>query len=871
MKLSKNIVRLYVIILSLLIILYLTVFFQFSTAIREADEFTAISVSKGIKENLDKRISLMKDKTTFYKSMLEEQGEANIEPLEVPKDGFIFKKYMEESIVIINPIKKEIKSIFKDHISHIEKDKDIIEEAYRFLGNKDEDSGIMKLGENVYIISYVKLNVENTYLVIFNKTSTKLLSQISNLKEKDLEIISEIDESSLTQDYVADSITYKIEIEDNYINTYVPIKTINGENIYIRTSYFEQILKVTKIKFLIVAVLVIIVNLFILSFINKKIIKRISKISDSVDNIYNKELPEKKIEVDGEGDEISNLGNRINEMLSRADEANLELIRSERMYKGIINNMANGYICCRIIKKDKFIDGEIVDINAAAIDMFDLENWKGKTIRYLFSNFLNNNMVVSEKVNELLEKPYVYLDKEVLLSKKRWGLITLNKIDEEYFFVIINEITKIKEYSEEMSYIANYDPLTVLYNRRKLLNCMEKLHSKKINYTFFYMDLDDFKGINDTVGHDKGDNVLKSISKKLTALQKENIIISRLGGDEFVVIVQGNLSMEEKMSFGEAILDIIKGEYKFGPYTYEVKASIGIASYPGDGKYVSAIIKYADIAMYNSKVNGGNSISVFNTKMKDSHELNNKIKEAVDKGEFIPYFQPIYNLKLKKVDAFEVLVRWENKSGIIMPGQFLGAAKKSGVIEKIDRKMFEEACKFSAKWKENNGEYISVSVNISNLLLIQKDFTDFILNTIKKYNVPYEYIKIEITEDEIIKDLNYVISILEYLRSVGVKISLDDFGTGYSTYNYINKLPLDIIKLDRSLFTNMLNESKSLYIVKSVIRLCKSLGLEIICEGIEDKEQLQLLKELHCNKIQGYILSKPVPEEETEKFLKLEI
>lgn len=443
----------------------------------------------------------------------------------------------------------------------------------------------------------------------------------------------------------------------------------------------------------------------------------------------------------------------------------------------------------------------------------------------------------------------------------------MNSVIDGSFFIIINDITEIKSYSEEMKYLATYDTLTSIFNRRKLIEYGKELIENKEEFSLYFIDLDNFKKINDSLGHDYGDKVLISVSQDLIKLASKEIKIGRLGGDEFVIIKKGNSTYDELKNFSTTIKNSISKSYNFKNFKFKLKSSIGVAYYPLDGKDISTIIKYADIAMYHSKSSGGNCFSIFEKSFLDDYDLEDKLKIALTENQLITYYQPIYNINNHKIDTVEALVRWESENGLIPPNSFIPLAKRTGLIVDIDKKVFEDSCILCKEHKEKYGDYLTVSINISYGLLIESNFSEFIISTINKYNIPPSFIKLEITEDEIIKDLNYVISILNKLRKKGILIALDDFGVGYSSFNYIKKLPLDTIKIDKSLIFSIENDKKSLSIIQTLITLSKSLNLEVVCEGVEVKNQLKLLETLGCDKIQGYLFSKPIIKDELYNYM----
>lgn len=432
-----------------------------------------------------------------------------------------------------------------------------------------------------------------------------------------------------------------------------------------------------------------------------------------------------------------------------------------------------------------------------------------------------------------------------------------------------NVFNELKNYADNLEYIGSHDLLTSLINRNKLNEYIGELKNNSDEFALFFIDLDNFKSINDTLGHNFGDQLLCQVAKELEeCTSDENVIISRIGGDEFILVRKGENNKEEIDNLAIIILNKLNRPYKINNYTYEIKASMGISLYPEHSNEDVTLMQYADIAMYNSKKSGGNRYNIFNKKMLEPLEIENKMKNAIKNEEFEAYYQPIYNVKDKKIIGAEALIRWKTKDGMIYPDKFIPIAKKTGYIVDIDMFILRQSIKLCREWIDKGEKEFYVSINASKRFLKQENFVELIKKELEIYNVPTSSLKLEITEDEIIDNIEETKELLNDIRRMGVNVYLDDFGTGYSSFNHIKNLPVDVIKIDRSLLIDIEEDSKAKSIVETMINLCHNLDLKVVCEGIEDIEQVEILKRLDCDNIQGYYFSRPLPKQEFDKFLK---
>lgn len=444
----------------------------------------------------------------------------------------------------------------------------------------------------------------------------------------------------------------------------------------------------------------------------------------------------------------------------------------------------------------------------------------------------------------------------------------------------------LRSINEELNQIAKFDALTGLANRLqfldKLHNCTENANAEKYGFSLLFIDLDGFKLVNDTLGHDAGDQLLIQVAKALensaAAFPEVECIISRLGGDEFTVIVSNGSDLNYAKLVAEAMLDSLDDSFRLGEHIVYISASIGCASYPQDAPDSETLIKNADLAMYHAKKEGKNLVAYYNESMitADSEEflLAHELRSAVQNNELCMYYQPRINLTSGRICSAEALMRWmvPRKNGLearTSPDKFITLAEKIGIIGQLDTFALHSACTQAAKWAKN-GTPIVVSVNVSVKQLQQEKFFKIIKNALEVNQLNPALLEIEITETAAMTDVELNIRNLKKIKQAGVMVSIDDFGTGYSSLNYLKRLPINNLKVDRSFIMDIKDakaETPDTTIVRSIVSIGKSLGFGVIAEGIETQAQHDLIESLGCDQAQGYLYSKPVTEAELSRFL----
>lgn len=446
---------------------------------------------------------------------------------------------------------------------------------------------------------------------------------------------------------------------------------------------------------------------------------------------------------------------------------------------------------------------------------------------------------------------------------------------EKSYRKLVESKRKLKESMNEIKKFEYYDFLTCLPNRGFMAEKIENILKKaddKTSFSLLFLDLDNFKMVNDVLGHDYGDILLKNIAWDLRECIDEKDIVARFGGDEFLILLTDVCDKENIENKAKRILNLFSRQWSLSGKEFFITASAGIVIYPFDGADLQTLYKNADTAMYQAKESGKNCFLFFrqhmNEKMSEKLELENKLRKAIKNEEFIVYYQPLIDIRSMQVMGVEALVRWNHPTeGIIQPAKFIPVAEESGLILEIDEFVMRTACKQLKAWIDSDIKPITISLNLTSKEFQQANFTEILKEIIKDSGLRADFIEIEITESLIMKDIDVTLDILKDLKSIGVRISLDDFGTGYSSLNYLKRLPIDTIKIDKSFIDEITEDSKEEAIAESIIALAHKMNLSVVAEGIETQKQLEFIKEQKCDKAQGYYFSKPLPVDEIERLL----
>ncbi|MBX2831805.1 MAG: EAL domain-containing protein [Rhodospirillales bacterium] len=445
---------------------------------------------------------------------------------------------------------------------------------------------------------------------------------------------------------------------------------------------------------------------------------------------------------------------------------------------------------------------------------------------------------------------------------------------------VLNDITVRKRYEEQLVYMANHDALTNLPNRSLLEQSLsEALQSHKddtINRrgatAVLFIDLDRFKVINDSLGHDVGDLLLKAVAGRLQKAIGRQEIVGRLGGDEFLIIIPDLKETQDAAIRSQTVLDALAPAFDIKGRVLFVTPSIGIALYPSDGEDFPALMRNADTAMYSAKSSGGGTYHFFTKKMNESAvarlSIENDLREALTHNQFELYYQPKVDLRTNRISGLEALIRWNQPGrGYISPMQFIPVAEETGLIGKIGEWVIREVCRQIAEWDEQSIPRLPIAINLSPRQLIEGRITETISRILSETGTPAARIILEVTETVMMQEIKKSAAILDELRHLGLQIAVDDFGTGYSSLAYLKRLPINSIKIDRSFVRDVTIDSDDAAITKTIIAMGHNLGLRVVAEGVETTEQMDFLRESDCDEVQGFLIATPQPPAEIAQHI----
>lgn len=561
----------------------------------------------------------------------------------------------------------------------------------------------------------------------------------------------------------------------------------------------------------------------------------------------------------------------------RIAQLNQELLESQSRYQAVVKQTSEGLVLIDANSKQimeaneafchllNYTQSEIVKLT-----IYDLSSLNSTETNHLFETLLG------KKDNLFLEYILTKKDGSLIETEVNVSLITYRQ--KNIFCLSVRDITERKLTENLLHYQAFYDSLTNIPNRAflntKINEILEQSKENSLLFAVIFMDLDRFKVINDTLGHNIGDQLLQSCAQRIkNCLEKEDLI-ARWGGDEFIIIIPNFDNLEKVTQIANQILAIVKTPFQIENHQFYISSSMGIALYPQDGTNQDTLIKNADIALYQAKDKGRNNYQFYRPKMNEEASelllLEGYLHKALANNELLLYYQPQINLNTGKIYGLEALIRWKHPElGLISPAKFIPLAEETGLILSIGEWVLKTACAQNKAWQKAGLPPVKISVNISPLQFQQTNLLEIINNILVETELESHWLELEITESSLMHNIDFAISLLGNIVKIGVNISMDDFGTGYSSLSYLKKFPFNTIKIDQSFVRDLKENSPDLGIIEAVVALGRNFNLNVIAEGVEKEYQLNILKKIGCHLIQGYLFSKPLPLEEATKFLEM--
>jgi len=552
-----------------------------------------------------------------------------------------------------------------------------------------------------------------------------------------------------------------------------------------------------------------------------------------------------------------------------------ENIETEKRYRAVISQASDSII---LVGTE---DYRIFEANAAFQQLLDYSLNEIETL-CLYDIMAEDQAGVDWHIKRILDKNFCYLGELAFRSKNgndvpvELNANLINLDDRQMICMVVRDITERKQHEDELTFMANHDALTGLPNRNLFLDRLgqalcKKERSEKMLAVLF-IDLDQFKVVNDTLGHHMGDILLKEVASRLLGVVRKSDTVSRLGGDEFTLILDDISLAEDSVTVARKVLNAFALPFKIDEHEVFISASIGITLYPADSDTAEGLLKNADTAMYHAKEKGRNNYQFFSeelsSKVCERLALETGLRRALERGEFILHYQPRIDTVKRNIVGVEALLRWQHPdNGLLAPARFIPLAEETGLIVPIGEWVLRTACAQIKAWQEAGLPSLKVSVNISVRQFCQNNLVGVIRTILDETGLGPEFLELEITESVIMVNPEEAITILGELKKMGLSIAIDDFGTGYSSLMHLKRLPVDVLKVDQNFTQGIAVNKSDETLVSTIINMGHSLGLNVVAEGVETIEQMLFLGERSCEELQGFYFSKPLPSASLRELL----